>query len=207
VYKSLRTAFYGVIDIIMSPYVPSYFTPGAPGIPVSFLPLSMDQRKFRVANILGSAVRLVFHDAGEFDWDATDAFGPDGCLSNSDPNSGLKEASTLTMTLIENLYQNYCDKISRADFWVLFGKIALESALPTGRFASYTKYPSSLVSGQNKSPVLNIPFQWGRKDAPGSCDLPAGITRLPGHQPGLSEFTKTFKNQMCMTVRDGGEQL
>ena len=56
-------------------------------------------------------------------------------------------------------------------------------------------------------PYLNIPYQYGRKDAVGDCNggsLRAnGAHRLPGHQPGLSEFTEVYVNQMGLDVRTG----
>ena len=164
-------------------------------------PLNFAQKAYRVTNILGSAARLVFHDAGEVDVRTLDKFGSDGCLSDTEDNSGLKQFDTLPMTLIEDLYQKYCTMISRADFWVLFGKIALESALPNGRFAAFAGIAPAIVAGQTETPTLTLPFQWGRMDATASCN--GGANRLPAHQPGLSEFTKSYVNQMALTMVEG----
>eukprot|EP01038_Epipyxis_sp_PR26KG_P012773 gene12773-17125_t len=204
VMTGLRKDFYDIIKaIIVGAASNDNVIKTAPGTAKKTGIIDLAGKEYRVANLLGSAARLVFHDAGEFDKNSSDNFGPDGCLSNSDPNSGLKEDVTITMTLIQGLYTKYCDKMSRADFWVLFGKIALESALPNGLFAQESGLPNVLVVGQNSNTQLNLPFQWGRKDATGSCDLPAGVERLPGHQPGLSEFTKTFVTNMGLTLTDG----
>ena len=168
--------------------------------------LNIQQMTWRVANILGSAARLAFHDAAEVDIRTTDKFGSDGCLSDSGANSGLKEVNTIAMTIIEPLWQKYCDKISRADFWVLFAKIALESGLPGGRFDKYVGgvlgLPPAVALGENLNPYLNLPFQYGRTDAVGNCD--AGAGRLPEHQPGLSEFQRVYVQNMGLRVRDGG---
>ena len=36
------------------------------------------------------------------------------------------------MTLLEPIWQRYCDLISRGDFWALIGKLSVEKADPTG---------------------------------------------------------------------------
>eukprot|EP01038_Epipyxis_sp_PR26KG_P006816 gene6816-9332_t len=204
VMTGLRKDFYDIIKAIIAGAASNdNVIKTAPGTAKKTGIIDLVGKEYRVANLLGSAARLVFHDAGEFDQNSSDNFGPDGCLSDSDPNSGLKEDVTITMTLIQGLYTKYCDKMSRADFWVLFGKIALESALPNGLFAQVSGLPNLLVAGQNSKTQLNLPFQWGRKDATGSCDLPAGVQRLPAHQPGLSEFIKTFVTNMGLTLTDG----
>ena len=121
------------------------------------------QKAYRVSNLIGNALRLVFHDAGEVDIRiAADRFGSDGCLANNGPNSGLKEVNVIARTIIEPLWQEYCDKISRADFWVLFAKIAAESALPNGRFNTAFVALGGVVIGNPTPlmPYLNIPFQY-----------------------------------------------
>ena len=45
--------------------------------------------------------------SGEVDIRTSDLFGSDGCLSDSGPNSGLKEKNTIAMTIIETVWQNY----------------------------------------------------------------------------------------------------
>ena len=197
VYDGLVRDFYRLIDSIISgqltgaPPELNGADPaglGAPGLANTALldngGLNIQQKQWRVANILGNAARLIFHDAGEVDITTLDKFGSDGCLSDSGPNSGLKEVNTIAMTIIEPLWQKYCDKISRADFWVLFA-------------------PPVDIFGINPNPYLNLPFQYGRIDAVGNCN--AGANRLPAHQPGLSEFQRVYVRNMGLTVRDGGE--
>ena len=128
------------------------------------------------------AVRLAFHDAGEVDLNAvngTDILGSDGCLSNSDANAGLIEPNSLVNTVIEPAWQSVCDRISRADFWVLYAILILQRAEPTG--------------------VMTIPFQYGRRDSH-SCE--AGASRLPNAQLGLDEFMRVFVTQMGLTMHD-----
>ena len=221
VYEGVRTFFYALVDSIQNGNVQPALATQQSLDPLSLFPitapaptnLNVLQKAYRVANLLGSALRLVFHDAGEVDIRTLDLFGSDGCLSDSGPNSGLKEKNTIAMTIIEPLWQNYCHLISRADFWVLFGKIAAESALPNGRFNTFTNQAllppgAAALNPTARMPYLNIPFQYGRKDAVGTCDGGAfradGVShRLPGHQPGLSEFTEVYVKQMGLSVRDG----
>ena len=224
VYQGVRTFFYQLVDSIQNGTPQPTLALQVSNDPLSLFPtpnaapanLAVLQKAYRVANLLGNALRLVFHDAGEVDIRTTDLNGSDGCLADNGPNSGLKESLTIAMAVIEPLWQNYCDKISRADFWVLFGKIAAESALPNGRFPTFVS--KALAAGpppaavlvlnpSNYMPYLNIPFQYGRLDAVGDCTLNSnrlnGNPRLPGHQPGLSEFTEVYVKQMGLDVRVG----
>jgi len=48
-----------------------------------------------LSDIFGQSIRLAFHDAGEIDLtNSTDFMGPDGCISNTRPNSGLFETTS-----------------------------------------------------------------------------------------------------------------
>ena len=126
-------------------------------------------------------MRLAFHDAGEFDLNASDLFGPDGCLAQVADSAGLIEANSLVNTFVEPIWQSVCDRISRADFWVLFGKLVLEKAATV-------------------SPIF-INYQFGRKDNV-ACN--AGAGRLPNAQGDLGEFQRVFVNQMGLTLNNGG---
>ena len=132
-------------------------------------------------NLLAIAVRVAFHDAGEGDLQQpNDKLGSDGCLSNDSDNAGLIEDTSLVMTQIEGLWQTYCDKISRADFWVLTAKLAL--AASTNNF-------------------LNVPFQYGRVDAKSCAE---GTDRLPGGQYHLQSTANYFKSQLDLDISDAG---
>jgi hypothetical protein len=133
-----------------------------------------------VSDIIGKAVRLAFHDAGEVNVEIkTDKLGPDGCLSSDDENAGFIESDSLVATVFEPIWQSVCDKISRADFWVLLGKIALEKVEPTHK--------------------LLIPYQFGRKDNQ-ECEY--GNGRLPSAQKGLEEIDRVFVQQMGLTLNE-----
>ena len=218
VYMGVRTFFYNLIDATANGTPLPALATTISQDPLSLFPLIApapsllvaNQKAYRIANLIGSALRLAFHDAGEVDIRSTDRFGSDGCLADNGPNSGLKEVNVISRTIIEPLWQEYCDKISRADFWVLFGKVAAESALANGRFNTAFVALGGVVIGNPNPfmPFLNIPFQYGRPDAVGNCNLGSnradGVTpRLPGHQPGLSEFTEVYVKQMGLDVRTG----
>jgi hypothetical protein len=61
---------------------------------------------------------------------AADGAGPDGCLSS------VNTAGEEVTEALEPIWQANCHRISRADFWALAGKLALESADPTDSMAT-----------------------------------------------------------------------
>eukprot|EP01036_Dinobryon_divergens_P027926 gene27926-36788_t len=135
---------------------------------------------FTLSNLFGKAVRVAFHDAAEFDRTTTDVLGSDGCLSNSEDNLGLLESNSIVNTVFEPLWQRYCDKISRADFWVMLAKIAIEKSEPTN--------------------TISIPYQWGRKDTSKSCEPPT--ERLPNAMQGPLTFHSFFEHRLGLTLND-----
>lgn len=136
--------------------------------------------EFELCDALAQSLRLSFHDAGEADVTSTDTLGPDGCISDSSDSNGLLEPTSYVTTLLEPIWQKYCDKISRADFWALIGKLATEYSEPTK--------------------FIKIPYQYGRID---NRDCSAGSGRLPNAQSGLSEVSRVFVKQMGLTMNDG----
>lgn len=119
-------------------------------------------------------------NAGEVDITKSDTMGPDGCLSPTSDSAGLIESTSLVNTILEPIWQNHCNQISRADFWALFGKLIVETATP----------------GQ----AIQIPFQYGRKD---SAQCIAGEGRLPSDtQRGLDTLNQVFVTQMGLTLND-----
>ena len=133
------------------------------------------------AALFGPVVRLAFHDAGEVDLTAViDLLGPDGCLANVADSAGLLEPTSVVQTVLEPIWQTVCDKISRADFWVLFGQLVLETAA---------------------SAPIKINYQYGRRDNY-VCDGGAG--RLPSGQGDLTEVSRVFVDQMGLNVTDAG---
>ena len=137
------------------------------------------------ASLYGVIVRLAFHDAGEIDLTLPeDKLGPDGCVSNTRSNAGLIEADSLILTVLEPLWQQHCDRISRADFWVLIAKLTIERAA---------------------SAPIEVDFQYGRRDSH-SCDATAA-GRLPKGEGGMEDISRVFETQMGLTLEDAGKLL
>jgi catalase (peroxidase I) len=154
-----------------------------PAIVTEFNALITGKDAVYLSALYGGAVRLAFHDAGEVDVRTTDLAGPDGCLSSSADNAGIVEPASVVVSILEPLWQQYCDQISRADFWALMGKLCVEAADPTR--------------------TISIPFYYGRTDSVGACE--AGAGRLPGAEGGYASVKQVFVTQMGMTMSDAGE--
>ena len=139
-----------------------------------------------LSTVYGALVRLAFHDAGEVDITASDIYGPDGCLSYDSANTGLVDLLSLVYYSVEPLYQQVCGLISRADFWVMLAKLALESAEPTG--------------------ALTIDYQYGRIDAKwaNGCSV---YGRLPSSEGTVDEMYRVFVTQMGMDLNDAATLL
>jgi catalase (peroxidase I) len=153
-----------------------------PLITTAFSQLLAGKDQVYQSNLFGGAVRLAFHDAGEVDLTASDTAGPDGCLSTADDNAGLLESTSVVTSIIEPMWQTYCDQISRADFWALIGKLAVEASEPTK--------------------AISIPYYYGRTDN-SACE--AGHGRLPGSEGTVSDMSKVFVTRMGMSMTDVGE--
>ena len=133
------------------------------------------------SNLYGQAVRLAFHDAGEVDIQTTvDLLGADGCMAHNGDSAGLTEATSLVNNVMEPIWQSVCDHISRADFWVLFGKLVVERAA---------------------SIPVTVPFQYGRFD---NVECEGGAGRLPGGHGDLNEMQRVFVDQMGLTMDEAG---
>eukprot|EP01038_Epipyxis_sp_PR26KG_P015755 gene15755-21334_t len=131
------------------------------------------------AHFYGASVRIAWHDAAEANIYATDLAGPDGCLSGMSENEGLFEDDSPIIAVLDPIWQKYCDKISRADFWVMTAIIALKNAEPTG--------------------TINIDYQYGRSDATQCSD---GAGRFPDAQGGLLQMKSLFIDRLGLTQTD-----
>ena len=143
----------------------------------------LDTGTLQRSDLYAQAARLAFHDAGEVDVRTSrckDDFGPDGCLS-SQGSAGLIEKEAFSNVFIEPIWQSICDRISRADFWALFGTIAVERA---ARHA------------------ISLTYQYGRGD---KVHCEGGAGRLPSAQGGLEELKRIFVDQMGLTMNDAGD--
>ena len=148
----------------------------------------------KLSDIYAQAIRLAFHDAGEVDLtDSSDQLGPDGCLSASPDSKGIIESTSYVYTLIEPLWQDYCEYLTRADFWALIGKLAVESS---------AKPVDNIPGG-----YITIPYQYGRKDNK-QCSLMTG--RLPDGQEGFhgpNGLEEVFIKRMGLSWDDVGKMF
>lgn len=146
-----------------------------------------------LSSIYGQAIRLAFHDAGEVDLtDPSDQLGSDGCLSADPGNKGIIESTSYVYTLIEPLWQDNCEYLTRADFWALIGKLAVESA---------AKPTSNFPEGDN----IIIPYKYGRTDNK-KCHITT--SRLPDAQQGYhgpNGLDAVFIKRMGLTLDDVGK--
>jgi hypothetical protein len=147
-----------------------------------------------LSDIYAQAIRLAFHDAGEVDLtDPSDQLGPDGCLSASPDSKGIIENTSYVNTFIEPLWQDNCEYLTRADFWALIGKLAVESSAK----------PVGIISGG----YITIPYQYGRKDNK-QCSLMNA--RLPDGQEGFhgpNGLEEVFIKRMGLSWDDVGKML
>ena len=147
-----------------------------------------------LSDIYAQAIRLAFHDAGEVDLtDPFDQLGSDGCLSASPDSKGIIESTSYVHTLIEPLWQNYCEYLTRADFWALIGKLAVESSAK----------PVGIIPGG----YITIPYQYGRKD---NKQCPLTNARLPDGQEGYhgpNGLEEVFIKRMGLSWDDIGKML
>lgn len=142
------------------------------------------------AQLFGASIRLSFHDAGEIALqNLTDRLGPDGCLSISSDNFGLIQAQEEVYSIIEPIWQKYCQQISRADFWAYWGKLVAETAATA---------PISIV------------YHYGRVD---NSECNGGAGRLPSaFMVDVDAVKSTFVTNLGLTLTDavvllGGHSL
>lgn len=140
-----------------------------------------DASKRQLASMFGKAVRMVFHDAVDLDLTKPDLMGADGCIGDAFGSAGLIEPTSPMFTIYEPIYQTYCDQINRADFFVLIGKLVIETAEPTK--------------------TIKLSFQYGRRE---TNDCSAGIGRDPDAQLGMHAIRQSYVVQMGLTYEDAG---
>jgi hypothetical protein len=144
--------------------------------------IGSDQSK--LADLYGAAVRLVFHDAVDLDLTKPDLMGGDGCIGDAVGSGGLIEPTSPIFTVLEPIYQANCDKINRADFFVLFGKLVVEKAEPTN--------------------TIKLQYQYGRKEV---TDCSGYTGRDPDAQLGVDAIKQAFIVQMGLNYVDAGNEL
>jgi hypothetical protein len=123
----------------------------------------------------------VFHDAVDLDLANHDLNDADGCIGDTYGSACLIEPNSPMFSVYEPMYQTYCDKINRADFFVLIGKLVIETAEPTHS--------------------INLSFQYGRREA---FDCSAGVGRDPDAQQGVHAIKQSYVVQMGLSYEDAG---
>ena len=163
---------------------------------------------------IGAAVRLVFHDAAEFDPGsfASDALRPDGCVHVDAPgNEGIQEA----IAMLDSVWRPWCGRMSRSDFWVLAAQTMMQETCPysnsrrgnnghvltagssSRRLAEANDptaqakpllAPRQLLKGASRHDHVIFPFKYGRVDRP-NCSYPLNAS-AGGGNPRLPDAEK-----------------
>ena len=140
----------------------------------------------------GIALRLAFHDAGEYD---NGVGGPDACLSHTADNNGLFEVDSLVVAVIAPMWHGVCDQIGAADFIAMLAKVLVESSLTASPDELFV-FPSESSSDLN----MNIPFHFGRVDN-SVCEVSEPL--LPDAMLGFKTFGPFFVDQLGLTLEQG----
>ena len=140
---------------------------------------SIQDDKARI-HFMGGMLRLAAHDAMDFDGDADDKMGSDGCIEMmADPNKGL---STIwgKGTWLWNLYHNKYSHLSKADFWLIVS--------------------SAVVKHLSIGHALDMKetYYWGRKDRD-SCE--GSGERMPTTE-SCQQVEDAFIKRMGLTWED-----
>eukprot|EP00933_Yihiella_yeosuensis_P032193 TRINITY_DN25787_c0_g1_i1.p1 TRINITY_DN25787_c0_g1~~TRINITY_DN25787_c0_g1_i1.p1 ORF type:complete len:540 (-),score=72.77 TRINITY_DN25787_c0_g1_i1:230-1849(-) len=170
------------------------------------------------ADYVGGVVRLIWHDAAEYDPASSDGLGPDGCVNlgaDSSADSKAKHAGLAAVIAdLDLVWRPFCGTISRADFWVLAAKTVIEEstsyvASEFGRNVNAvdggmhgTPAPSGgrrLLKGDEVLENYILPFRYGRSDKK-SCVVAAGKQRLPSAEK-TNQIETYVMNKFNLTTR------
>jgi len=134
-------------------------------------------------HFMGGIVRLAAHDFMDFNFNAEDKLGSDGCLDfTNGANAGLPDlwCDDAASCPFKALYdESYSSIMSRADFWIAAANAVIWNS----------------SAGNNP---LDIPFRWGRID---SNDCPNSSSRLP-EPGGCNDVEDAFITRMGLTWTD-----
>ena len=128
-------------------------------------------------SFLGGLLRLVAHDAMDYDPFTSNPMGVDGCFDPNHPNNRGLESIWSDRSQLKQLYELKYSHISRADFWVASANAAVRQ----------TSIGHQLNMKNN--------FRWGRTDTD-TCTSQGD--RLPSTR-GCSETEDVFIRRMGMT--------
>ena len=169
---------------------------------------------FNAGEFVGGLVRLAFHDAAEFDPGSSDNLRSDGCVDlTNDGNAGLGPI----IEQLDEMWMPYCPQISRADFWVLAAKTAIEEStsyvpseygrnvnldgcdLATGDGCTHGGGRRSLLRGDGTLEEFVLPFRYGRVDV-GACAVDTAV-RLPSSESGPSEIEQKIMHKFDLDAK------
>jgi len=138
---------------------------------------------YELGRILGGIVHLVWHDAVEYNPSTfnVDGLNSDGCVDK------LTVDLEAAIELWDPIWLEWCSKISRADFWYLAAKVAIETSTP------YVVQDSYSPAHDFAHDHYWIPFNYGRKDKL-SCPLAPG-TILPAAEGDASNIKTAIMNK------------
>jgi len=158
--------------------------------------------------VLGGIIRLAWHDAVEYDHrtNGADGLRSDGCIDFTNPeNKRMNEGLQLSIRRLEPIWLQHCEKISRADFWVLAAISAIQAACPylitrlgdplasTMAGAIGGNFNRRLFKGGSLHQFYVIPFKYGRIDR-ANCTYAASSNlndprrRIPHPEGGVNEI-------------------
>lgn len=129
---------------------------------------------------LGGILRMVAHDAMDYNPSMSNPMGPDGCYDPTHPNNAGLEQVWSDQSALRILYVRKYQHISRADFWIACANAVIRQ-----------------TSIGQKLDMKNS-FRWGRRDSD-SCFGQAD--RLPTPS-GCTQTEEVFLNRMRMTWAD-----
>lgn len=129
-------------------------------------------------SFLGGLLRLVGHDAMDFDGSMSPSMGADGCYDPNHPNNAGLDNIWSEGTALKQVYdENYSDILSVADFWVACANAAIRQ------------------SSIDQALDMKNSFRWGRRDLD-SCSGQGD--RLPSTRSCL-QIETVFLERMSMT--------
>jgi len=152
--------------------------------------------------LIATTVRLIFHDCGgpptePHDPHYADETGYnlhatalcDGCIELHSNNHGFLEEGAVEP--LEELYiaLGLQHKMSRSDFWITAGLLALE----------YSSGPEGINDGRHWP---NLGFWFGRVDCDISPDANEGNIRFPGGNDNLHQTEEFFHDILNMSLRE-----
>jgi hypothetical protein len=133
------------------------------------------------SHFLGGIVRLTAHDFMDYDRNALNTYGSDGCIDTThQANAGLPQSVWCTTCSLRVLYETKYSFLSRADYWIAAAQAVIRQ------------------TSVNHTLDLKEEFTWGRIDRD-TCDGSGERLPIPS---GCGEVEDTFLDRMGLEWRD-----